>query len=108
MKGLLEEKLEKWQKAQQTFRQLLSHLLASKCKNFGYRAECHYRIAFYLSKQGQFKKAMKECEIALKFGKQFDKSKELEDALSEMEDILNNARKLYESLLKCHVLSNKP
>jgi len=100
MKGLIEEKQGKWKKAQQTFQQLLSHLLASEYKSFGYQAECHYRIAFYLHKQGEFQKAIKECEIALALGEQRDESKELEDALSSTEDILKEARKLREELLK--------
>jgi tetratricopeptide (TPR) repeat protein len=100
MKGLIEEKHGKWQDAQQTFQQLLSHLLASEYKSLGYQAECHYRIAFYLSQEGQFDEAIKECEIALKLGEQRDASKELEDALSNTEDILKEARKLYEKLLE--------
>ena len=100
MQGLIEEKQGKWQEAQQTFQQLLSHLLASKCKSLGYQAECHYRIAFYLSQEGQFDKAIKECEIALKLGEQRNASEELEDALSNTEDILKEARKLYERLLE--------
>ena len=99
MKGLIEERQGKWQEAQQTFQQLLSHLLASKYKSLGYQAECHYRIAFSLSKQGQFQKAIKECEIALKLWAQRDASKELDDALSNTEDLLKAARELHERLL---------
>ena len=100
MKGLIEEKQGKWKKAQQTFQQLLSHLLASEYKSLGYQAECHYRIAFYLHKQGEFQKSITECEIALTLGEQRDESKELEDALSSTEDILKESRKLREELLK--------
>ncbi|MFQ6041440.1 MAG: tetratricopeptide repeat protein [Candidatus Poribacteria bacterium] len=107
MKGLIEEKRGKWQEAQQTFQKLLSLLLASKYRSLGYQAECHYRIAFLLSKQGQFKKAVKECEIALKLWKQRDASKELEDALSSTKDLLKEARKLHEELLE-RQSSSKP
>jgi len=100
MKGLIEEKQKKWQEAQQTFQQLLAHLRAAEYKSLGYQAECHYRIAFYLSQEGQFDEAIKECEIALKLGEQRNASKELEDALSNTEDILKEARKLYEKLLE--------
>ena len=107
MQGLIEEKEGKWHEAQQTFQQLLFHLLASEYKSPGYQAECHYRIAFYLSKQGQFDEAIKECKIALKLGEQHDTSKELEDALSSTEDILKEARKLHEELLE-RQSSSKP
>lgn len=107
MKGLIEEEQGKWQEAQQTFQQLLSHLLASEYKSLGYQAECHYRTACCLSKQGQFKKAIRECEIALILVEQRDASKELEDALSSIEDILKEARKLHEKLLK-RQSSSKP
>jgi len=100
MKGLIEEKQGKWNEVQQTFQQLLSHLLASEYKSFGYQTECHYRIAFSLLKQGEFEEAMKECKLALKLGERYDESKELEDALTSMEDILKDARKLHEQLLR--------
>jgi tetratricopeptide (TPR) repeat protein len=107
MKGIIEEKQGKWKEAQQTFQQLLSHLVASEYRSFGYQAECHYRIALYLSKQGHFKKAIKECEIALSLCEQRDASKELEDALEIKEGIFQKTQELYETLL-ARQSSSKP
>ncbi|MBC8235569.1 tetratricopeptide repeat protein, partial [bacterium] len=106
MRGRILEQLGKWKEAEETFRRLLNHLMASEYRCIGYQIECHYRLAFYLSKQKQFYQALRECELALQLSKLYSSSKELEGHLESTKEILNDARKLHQQLLKNYI-SNK-
>jgi len=107
MRGRILEKLGKWKKAEMTFRRLLNHLMASEYRGIGYQIECHYRLAFYLSKQKQFYQALRECELALQLSKLHNPSKELEGHLENTKEILEEARKLHRQLLKINVFSKE-
>ena len=103
MRGRILEQQGKWKEAEEAFRKLLNHLIASEYKSIGYQIECHYRIALYLSKQKQFQQASKECKLALQLGKLCNPDEELEGPLESAKEILHDAQKLRQQLLKVSI-----
>ena len=100
MRGRILEQQGKWKEAENIFRRILDHLMASEYQSIAYQIECHYRIALYLSKQKRCHQALKECDLALQLSKSQDPSKELDGHLESTEEIVKDARKLRKRLLK--------
>jgi tetratricopeptide (TPR) repeat protein len=98
MRSRIFEKQENWNEAKIIMQKLLHHLDVSEYRCVGYKAECHYRIAYYDFEMGNFESGRNHCLEALKLKNQREPENELEGPLETFQQILKQTKRLYAKL----------
>ena len=99
MRSRIFEKQCEWEDAKITMQQLLNQLNASEYNSVGYKVECHYRIAYYDYKMGNFELARNGCLKALKLQDKRNSKMELEGPLEDSQQILKQTNQLCEKVI---------
>jgi len=92
------EKQKNWKEAKLIMQKLLCHLVVSEYRCVCYEAECHYRIAYFEFKLGNFESARNQCLETFRLKDKRNPDKELEGPFETFQQIQEKSKRLYDIL----------